>query len=121
MAIENPVNIISGEYINKWFPELSQQYGLPIKPTQIIQPYQFGNPSRKTTCLWLKGLPQLKPTNIVQPELISYICKNGKKAIFSKDYCFCSENNRGKARSKTYEGIAKAMAEQWSDFILKNS
>ena len=113
LCVENPVNIISGEYIKQYFPDLCERYGLPLKPTQIIQPYQFGNPSRKTTCLWLKNLPPLVPTNIVEPNLISYTCKNGKKVTFSKDYCQGLGNDRGCKRSKTYEGIAKAMADQW--------
>ena len=113
IVVENPVGIISGDYIPKHFPELAKKYNLPIKHSQIIQPYEFGDPSKKTTCLWIKGLPNLKPTNIVEPELITYICKNGKKATFSKDYCIGTGKNRGCSRSKTFEGIAKAMAEQW--------
>ena len=112
IAIENPVGIISGEYIPKWFPDLASKYGFPIKPTQIIQPYEFGEPHKKTTCLWLKGLPMLKPTKIVKPELESYICKNGKKVTFSKDFIKTGKD-RAKNRSKTYLGVAKAMAIQW--------
>lgn len=113
LCVENPVNIISGDYIKKYYPDLCEKYGLPVKPTQVIQPYEYGNPSRKTTCLWLKGLPNLVPTNIVKPELITYTCKNGKKATFSKDYIVSGD--RGTKRSKTYEGIAEAMAMQWGD------
>lgn len=121
VAIENPIGIISGDYIPKWFPDLAEIYNLPIKPSQIIQPYEYGHPAKKTTCLWLKGLPLLKPTNIVEPDLVHYTCKNGKKVTFSKDYCFSFDWNdatdRSKKRSKTYEGIAKAMAEQWGDLL----
>ena len=113
LCVENPINIISGDYIKKYYPDLCEKYGLPVKPTQVIQPYEYGNPSRKTTCLWLKGLPNLVPTNIVKPELITYTCKNGKKATFSKDYIVSGD--RGTKRSKTYEGIAEAMAMQWGD------
>ena len=117
IVIENPIGIISGDYIKEWFPDLAEKYNLPIKPTQIIQPYEYGHPAKKSTCLWLKGVPLLKPTNIVEPDLVSYTCKNGKKVTFSKDYCFSFDWNnatdRSKKRSKTYEGIAKAMAEQW--------
>ena len=60
VAVENPVNIISGDYVCKWFPDIAEKYGLPRKPAQIIQPYYFGDPHRKTTCLWLKELPELK-------------------------------------------------------------
>ena len=96
ICIENPVCIMS----TKWRP-----------PDQIIQPYQFGDKSRKTTCLWLKNLPKLSPTNIVEPDI--YVCKNGK--TFSKDYMVAlrAGKNRGHLRSKTYQGIANAMAEQW--------
>lgn len=115
IAIENPVGIISGDYIPKWFPDLAQQYGLPRKPDQIIQPYEFGDPHKKSTCLWLKGLERLIPTNIVEPDLIQYECKNGKTVTFSRHMVqgFKSDE-RAKSRSKTFPGIAKAMAEQWA-------
>lgn len=116
IAIENPVGIIAGEYIPKWFPDLASKYGFPVKPTQIIQPYEFGEPHKKTTCLWLKGLPMLEPTKIVEPELESYICKNGKKVTFSKDFNKTGKE-RAKNRSKTYLGVAKAMAKQWGDAL----
>lgn len=112
IAIENPVGIISGKYIKKWFPDLASQYKLPIKPNQIIQPYYFGDNHRKTTCLWLKNLPKLKPDNIVEPTLISYKCKNGKVVIFD-EYMVHTKGNRATHRSKTFPGIARAMAEQW--------
>ena len=97
IAIENPVGIMSNIY---------------RKPDQIIQPYEYGHPARKSTCLWLKGLPKLVPTEIVKPNLVSYKCKNGKIATFSADYGAGGGEN-GKRRSKTYSGIAAAMAEQW--------
>jgi len=75
------------------------------KPDQIIQPWQFGDPYRKTTCLWLDNLPPLSPTKIVTPKLKKY--KDG--STFSADYGW-STNKR---RSVTYQGIADAMAEQW--------
>lgn len=97
IAVENPIGIMSTLY---------------RKPDQIIQPFQFGNNSRKSTCLWLKNLPKLKPTEIVVPDI--YVCKNGK--TFSRDYMdsLSAGKNRGHLRSKTYDGIAKAMAEQWA-------
>jgi hypothetical protein len=97
ICIENPVSIISTRI---------------RKPDQIIQPWQFGDPARKTTCLWLKNLPPLFPTQIVKPDI--YICKNGK--TFSRDYmvALSAGKNRGHLRSKTYQGIANAMAEQWN-------
>lgn len=92
-------------------PTPSQIYELPEK-TQVIQPYQFGHPFTKRTQLWLKGLPKLEPTNIVEPERTfcpsgSYSGKHNEKhkGIFTKD--------RARQRSKTFPGIAKAMAEQW--------
>ena len=114
IAIENPVGIISGDYINKWFPELAAKYNFPIKPTQVIQPYEYGDPYKKTTCLWLKGLNRLEPTDIVDVcDLRVYKCKNGKKVTFS-DWINKGGKDRQKNRSKTFPGIAKAMAEQWT-------
>lgn len=114
IAVENPIGIISGDYIPKWFPDLAEKYSLPIKQTQIIQPYEYGHNAKKTTCLWLKRLPALKPTNIVEPDLVHYTCKSGKKVTFSRHMVQGFENGeRAKARSKTFPGIAKAMAEQW--------
>lgn len=103
IAIENPICIMSTEY---------------RKPDQIIQPYQFGHHARKSTCLWLKGLPKLISTDIVDPGEID---KNGFSRGASLDYA-TDENGKilpwndprtAKARSKTFPGIAAAMAEQW--------
>lgn len=120
VSIENPINIISGEYIIKWFPDLAEKYGLPIKSTQRIQPYEFGDETKKTTCLWLKGIPKLIPTNIVEPKIRTYkggarfgvgigqvYDENGKSIPFD-------DPRTAKARSKTFPGIAKAMADQWT-------
>jgi hypothetical protein len=98
VAIENPIGIMSSVY---------------RKPDQIIQPYQFGDPVRKGTCLWLRNLPPLKPTNVVEPKLVQYTCKSGKVATFSEHYVIGFEGDRAKHRSKTFHGIAEAMAEQW--------
>jgi hypothetical protein len=84
------------------------------KYSQIIQPYYFGDTESKRTCLWLKGLPLLISTDIVKPKIYAYY-KTGKKKgmpIYGNDYLKFSED-RGKIRSKTFPGIAKAMAEQW--------
>jgi len=114
IAVENPVNIISGNYIEKWFPDLSAKYNLPIKPTQHIQPYEHGDPSRKKTALWLKGLPNINPTNIVEPELEFYTKKNGRITSFSKGFSSgFKSSDRSTVRSKTFHGIARAMADQW--------
>lgn len=97
IAIENPVGVISTRI---------------RKPDQIIQPYEYGYPETKKTCLWLTNLPKLKPTKIVEPEFI--ICR-GKK--YSPTHY--KNGGNAKVRSKTYDGIAKAMAEQWGGNILK--
>lgn len=119
IVIENPVGIISGDYIPKWFPELADKYGFPIKPTQKIHPWMFGDNFSKTTCLWIKGLSALTPLITEQPELewFEWIdSKTGKKKRQPKwfaDAWKLSPEERSKVRSKTFPGIAKAMAEQW--------
>lgn len=114
IAVENPVNIISGDYVRKWFPDLAEKYNLPIKPTQIIQPYYFGDAFEKTTCLWLKGLPKLQKTEVVKPPPRT-VFKSGKTmaTFFAKSFGMPSEE-RSRFRSKTFHGIAVAMAEQWA-------
>jgi hypothetical protein len=126
IAVENPVNIISGNYVETWFPDLAEKYGLPVKPSQIIQPWQFGHNASKKTCLWLKGLPCLVPTNIVDAGEFVITGKDNKRytewLAWSKD-----ENGKtigwndprtAKLRSKTFPGIAKAMAEQWAGEVM---
>ena len=107
IAIENPVGIMSTYY---------------RKPDQIIQPYEYGHNARKKTCLWLKGLPKLIPTNIVD---MGKITARGHSVGASSD-CARDENGKtiawndprtAKIRSKTFPGIAKAMAEQWGAHI----
>ena len=85
IALENPVSIISSRI---------------RKPDQIIQPWQFGHGETKATCLWLKNLPKLRPTNIVE----------GREARVHK---MPPSENRWKERSRTYQGVADAMATQW--------
>ena len=129
IAIENPVNIISGDYIKKWFPDIAEKYGLPIKPSQTIQPYMFGKKKKKTTCLWLKGLNPLVSTNIVDPGEF-YISPKGKKFSCGSYSDYARDENgkiiswndpkTGKLRSKTFKGVAKAMAEQWGTFIQED-
>jgi site-specific DNA-cytosine methylase len=98
IAIENPVGVMSSNY---------------RKPDQIIQPWQFGDAYSKRTCLWLKGLPHLESTEVVDPgEMVTY--ESGR--IMPKWYADAwklSPAERSKARSKTFPGIAKAMANQW--------
>ena len=102
IAIENPIGYMSTAY---------------KKPTQIIHPYMFGDPARKATCLWLKGLPKLTPTNIVEPIIIHYQNGKGTDNPWHMDTMKLPPNERAKARSKTFPGIAKAMAEQWGGKI----
>lgn len=88
IALENPISIISSHF---------------RKPDQIIQPWMFGHGETKATCLWLKGLPKLTPTNIV----------DGREARVHK---MPPSPDRWKLRSTTYQGIADAMANQWGWF-----
>ena len=91
--------------------------GLP-KPTQVIQPYEYGHPYSKATLLWLKGLPKLNPTDI-QEHYIPYLPSN--TGGFSRG----GGGSRGvahdaKTASKTFPGVAKAMAEQWTEYLMNN-
>ena len=93
IAIENPVSVISSRI---------------RKPDQIIQPWMFGHPETKATCLWLKGLEPLKETNNVKQEMMSL-----KKSQRSRIHYASPGPDRWKLRSTTFQGIADAMAEQW--------
>jgi hypothetical protein len=86
------------------------------KPTQIIQPYQFGHTERKSTCLWLAGLPKLEPTEIVEPDIIIHKSGRTDSRLHYETFKLPKEERR-KARSKTFTGIAEAMASQWGTFI----
>jgi len=99
IAIENPTG-----WLNSHFR----------KPDQTIQPWQFGDEESKRTCLWLKNLPKLESTKIVSPKIYGYY-KTGKnigKPIYGNNYLKFSED-RWKERSRTFQGIANAMADQW--------
>jgi hypothetical protein len=121
ISIENPIGIISGDYIPKWFPDLAEKYNLPRKPTQVIHPWMFGDNYSKSTCLWLKGLKPLVPQITEQPELEwkEWVDKKtGRKKRQPLWFYLALRNSktpeeRAKIRSKTFPGIAKAMAEQW--------
>ena len=108
IAVENPIGIMSTNH---------------RKPDQIIQPWQFGDKAQKSTCLWLKNLPLLVPTNIVEKgEFIEFISKKGVKKRQPKWYFDALKNSknaseRSKLRSKTFKGIAKAMATQFTTNI----
>jgi len=88
IVIENPIGILSS---------------VIGKPTQIIQPYQFGHCTQKSTCLWIKGLKPLEPTNIIN-------LHNNHKIAYKTHWM---KNNKSKNRSRTFVGIAEAMASQW--------
>jgi hypothetical protein len=98
IAIENPVSVVSSRI---------------RKPDQIIQPYHFGHDASKKTCLWLKNLPPLRPTQFVEPRQV-----NGKQRwsnqTDSGQNKLPPSADRWKKRSETYRGIAEAMATQWS-------
>jgi hypothetical protein len=126
IVVENPIGIISGNYVGKHFPELKEKYNLPLKPSQIIQPWQFGDSFQKSTCLWIKGLPNLEPTNIVSKgEFKEWVCPKTKKTkrqplwFFEALKTAKTKEERSTLRSKTFPGIAQAMANQWHNFLMK--
>jgi len=109
IAIENPISVISTKL---------------CKPDQIVQPYWFGDSASKSTCLWLKNLPKLEPTDMVDKgHFKEWIGKNGKLKKQPMWYyealtkAKTTEERRG-LRSKTFQGIADAMADQWGNYIL---
>jgi len=113
IAIENPISVISSHI---------------RKPDQIIQPYMFGDSASKSTCLWLKGLPKLKPTNIVDKgEFMEWVDKKTNKVKRQALWYYQAlqqaktPQERRTLRSKTFKGIAEAMANQWSNnYIMQN-
>ena len=106
IAVENPIGCMSRVY---------------QKPSQIIQPFEYGYPARKATCLWLKNLPKLQPTNIVQYETECGNYSKGLAAAYARDKngkaLRWNDPETAKQRSKTVPGIASAMAEQWGDYL----
>ncbi len=121
IAVENPVGIMSKLY---------------RKPDQVIQPYYFGDKAQKTTCLWLKNLPHLyhnsapnlfdqTVTHTDKGEFFEWI--DGKTGKIKKQPLWCAEalnlppSERAKVRSKTFPGIANAMATQWGDYLIKQN
>ena len=110
IAVENPIGIMSTHY---------------RKPDQIIQPWQFGDPFQKSTCLWLKDLPKLAPTNIVSKgEFVEWVDKKtGKTKRQAKWYADAlskSPKEREKIRNTTFPGIARAVAEQYSNYVYRS-
>ena len=98
VAIENPIGYMNTHY---------------RKPDQIIQPYMFGDPFEKKTCIWLKGLPKLTPTDVVEPPARKEFASGKTMPAWYADAWNLSKEERSKLRSKTFPGFAKAMAEQW--------
>lgn len=99
IALENPIP-------HKYAVRLiGEQY------TQLIQPYQYGHPESKATCLWLKGLPRLRPTDNVKAQYDALPKNEAQRMHYMRP-----GPERAKERSKTFPGIAQAMAEQWSEF-----
>ena len=111
IAIENPIGVMSTYY---------------RKPDQIVNPFDFGDPARKPTCLWLKNLPKLKSTNLGDAPLFNssldmgefHTTKSGK--VLPKWYNLPPSENRAKIRSKTFPGIAEAMAKQWGKHLKES-
>lgn len=97
IAIENPISVISSRI---------------RKPDQIVTPYQFGHDASKKTCLWLKNLPPLTPTNMVEPRIVNGRKRWGNQTDSGQNKLAPSAD-RWKIRSATYQGIADAMAQQW--------
>lgn len=107
IAVENPISVISSKI---------------RKPDQIIQPWWFGHKTTKSTCLWLKGLPLLTPTDIVDKgEFKTWVCtKTGKSKSMNHWFWETSclpHKDRATARSRTFQGIADAMADQWGKVL----
>lgn len=103
IVIENPVGVMSSIW---------------QKPTQIIQPYQFGEPVEKKTCLWLKGVKKLKSTEEVEPPPRVKFDSGKSMPKWYADAWKLPPSERAKFRSKTFPGIAKAMAEQWGHRLI---
>ena len=97
IAIENPISVINSRI---------------RKPDQIIHPYQFGHDASKATCLWLKGLPALQPTQTIEPRIVNGRKRWGNQTDSGQNRLSPSPD-RWKLRSATYAGIAQAMADQW--------
>lgn len=124
VIIENPVGIINGKYVQEFYPDLCEKYNLPRPYTQKIQPWMFGDNFSKTTCLWIKGLPPLIPEVTEKPEIEyhEWIDKNGKKKrqdmwSYSALKNAKTKQERSTIRSKTFPGIARAIATQYGPLL----
>lgn len=101
VCVENPIGVMSTLF---------------RKPDQIVQPWQYGHQERKATCFWLRGLPPLTPTDVREPEGVKGVSPKGKK-YYALNWLPQNEE-RWKIRSRTFAGIAAAMAEQWGNVAL---
>lgn len=101
IAIENPIGVMSTVF---------------RKPDQVVQPWQFGDDSSKSTCLWLRGLQPLRSVHIVKPRIVVYGGKNYSASHY-RDCMGLSMKEWQTIRSKTFPGIASAMADQWGAFV----
>lgn len=110
------------EFLNADCPRIAVENPIPLKIfdlppySQIIQPYMFGDPWMKTTCLWLKGVPPLFATDVVVPEG-KWVCSTDHRKQKVQDRWQTSGRRTQKERSKTFPGIARAMAEQWGGIV----
>lgn len=102
IVIENPVGVMSSHY---------------QKPNQIISPCQFGDAFEKKTCLWIKGLPNLIPTDIVEPPKRTQFASGKSMPTWYADAWKLPKEERAKLRSKTFPGIAQAMVDQWTNAV----
>jgi site-specific DNA-cytosine methylase len=102
IALENPIGVLSTKSILG-------------KPSQTIQPFWFGDPHYKSTCLWLKNLPKLFPTNKVEPLFTKYKHSGKRVSLHHYETFYLPKKLRGHVRSITFNGIAEAMAEQWAE------
>lgn len=101
IALENPVSIISSRI---------------RRPTQVVHPWMFGHPEQKATCLWLKGLPPLKSTSDVRAQMLALPKRERERLHY-----LSPRPERWKERSRTFQGLADAMAEQWGDVVAPTS
>ena len=104
IAIENPVSVISSRI---------------RKPDQVVNPYEFGHDASKKTCLWLKNLPPLMPTQMIEPRIVNGRKRWGNQTDSGQNKLAPSAD-RWKIRSETYQGIATAMAQQWGGRVGEN-
>ena len=129
MMIENPVGIISGDYIKQYYPDLCEKYNLPRKCDQVIHPWMFGDNFPKATCLWLKGLNPLIPEVNEEPEIEykEWVDKKTGKIKRQAKWYFdafvnCkSSKERSCIRSKTFPGVAKAIAKQFTEQLIQQN